>query len=98
RRAMDLAGELINVPRTLKSSYDLSAPLRQGFSLSVSHPKLASDAMGAQLRAFANRDYAVAMDRSLRSGPEAKIRDAVGLEMPSVEGFAADMSKREEAF
>lgn len=97
-RLADFLSETINIPRTLLSAYDLSASLRQGFSLAVSHPVVAKEAFAAQLRAFASHDYAASLDRAFHSGPQAKVRDGAGLELPSLEGFADKMTDREEAF
>lgn len=92
----DMAKEILNAPRTLVSSYDLSASLRQGFTLAVSHPEVAKDAFLAQLRAFADGDYARSMDKAFRAGPKAEIRDNAGLELPSFE--AGSFGDREERF
>lgn len=41
QKATDKALEVLNVPRTLMSSMDYSAPLRQGLIASISHPRTA---------------------------------------------------------
>jgi hypothetical protein len=43
-KARDLTLEVLNVPRTIMSSMDFSAPLRQGIVASVTHPVMASKA------------------------------------------------------
>jgi len=44
QKVYDGAVEVANLPRTLMSSMDFSAPLRQGLVATVSHPKLAAKA------------------------------------------------------
>ena len=41
----DTALEILNVPRTLMSSFDFSAPLRQGLIPTISHPLIAGPAL-----------------------------------------------------
>lgn len=50
QRAWDKTLEVLNVPRTLMSSMDFSAPLRQGLIASVSHPIVAIKAFTEMFR------------------------------------------------
>lgn len=95
-RSLRTLSELANIPRTMITGFDITATGRQGFSLGVAHPEIASRAMEAQLKAFASRDYALSVDRTFRSGEQARIREKAGLELPSIEGLAD--SVREEHF
>lgn len=95
-RSLRALAEIANIPRAMVTGFDLSATGRQGFSLGVAHPEIASQAFQAQIKAFADRDYAVALDRSFRVGDRARVREQAGLDLPSIEGMA-DFS-REEVF
>ncbi len=92
------AAEVITLPRTVITAYDLSATLRQGFSMLLSNPLISARSFGAQLRAFASERNALAIDRALRRGPAAKLRERAGLELTSVSGEFVKMSEREEVF
>lgn len=50
RKAVDKLTEVLNVPRTLMSSSDFSAPLRQGIIATVAHPTVASKAFVEMFR------------------------------------------------
>ncbi len=53
--ARDVASEILNVPRALMATADLSAPGRQGAILTYAHPTLGKKAMAHQLRSWANQ-------------------------------------------
>lgn len=50
QKGKDLAIEVLGIPRTVMSSMDLSAPLRQGLVLTTTHPVVASKAFIESLR------------------------------------------------
>jgi len=104
RRIWEQTVDVLNIPRALRSSFDISAVLRQGGILTVSHPQ----------KAFGGRDSAfVRMIRSMRS-PQAydeslsRIRSDSDFDLIAGAGrrnrlFIADtaetrLTAREEAF
>lgn len=90
--------ELVTLPRTIIAAYDLSATGRQGFSMMLSNPILSARSFSAQLRAFASERTALAVDRMLRRGPAAKLREDTGLELTTVTGEFSLLAGREEVF
>jgi hypothetical protein len=50
QQGKDFAAEILGIPRTIMSSVDLSAPLRQGLVLTASHPVVASKAFVESLK------------------------------------------------
>lgn len=50
QKIRDKVTEVLNIPRTVMASADLSAPLRQGLVMTVSHPMVASKAFVESLR------------------------------------------------
>lgn len=63
QRLKDAGVNLINVPRALKASFDLSAPFRQGLVLGARHPRMFTREWGPMLRSFASeRAYQDVMD------------------------------------
>lgn len=100
RTMLSKVAELGNIARTSITGYDLSATLKQGFTLAVTHPKVAASAFKAQIRAFANEAYAKQTNRNLRGGERGRIRQEAGLDMPTFDTYAStvDTKGREEQF
>lgn len=71
--------DLANVPRTLKASADLSAPLRQGAIFTLTEPRAAGRAMRAQLSAFASEGNFEQIAREIASHPDANVARKSGL-------------------
>jgi len=92
--------EVSGLSKSLKTSFDLSAPLRQGLVISLAHPIDAAHAFKAQIKAFGNREYANALDASWRVGEAAEIRNEAGLSLPRQEGYTITraMEQREENY
>lgn len=74
------AYDLIGLPRALRASMDLSAPLRQGILL-IGSPKQFFGAIKPMMRAFANEDYAQKMISSMKDDPYYKQAVENGLEL-----------------
>ena len=89
--------EVFALPRAIKSSLDLSAPLRQGAMLGWSHPRAAASAFADQLRAFSSPKAAKKIDDMLNARPNARIHKAAGLYRAEWDE-AAEITAREEAF
>jgi hypothetical protein len=92
--------DVVNTPRSLMSSADLSAPGRQGLIQSVAHPVLATRAGADMFRSLVPREY----DRIVRrmsNHPSAKLAEESGLYLASREaprGKHSPLGEREEAF
>lgn len=78
-KVKDVATNILNVPRTLMASADLSAPLRQGIVATVGHPVVASKAFVEMIKqAFSQKNF----DRwltELKESPEFKEMEDAGL-------------------
>lgn len=96
-RAWEQVVDALNLPRTLATSMDASAPLRQGVILSVAHPKEAFSSMGAMAKAMASPKAAAAIDEALRKSPYRDVIDQSGLYLAPTTRAAA-LTGREEAF
>jgi hypothetical protein len=86
---IDVAG----VPRTVMSSYDLSAPLRQGAPLM--HRKEYWKSFVQMFRLFGNEKAFKELEAEIRSRPTYKLMQKAGLAITDTGRFADD---REEAF
>jgi hypothetical protein len=60
------AADWLNFPRAILTSYDLSAPGRQGLILAESHPILAAKAFKDMIKSVANPKYAAEIDEMIR--------------------------------
>jgi len=89
--ALHYAGELLNLPRSIQSSYDLSALLRQGLVASGRHPVLAAKNIPGMLRAAAPFKGEGAYERIM-----AEIHSRPGYEKMMESGLA--LPKKEEFF
>jgi hypothetical protein len=54
--------QFVNIPRTIKSAWDLSAPLRQGAVVGFSHPITAARDIGFMFKALKSEDTALFID------------------------------------
>lgn len=91
--------DVVNAPKTLKASADLSAPFRQGAILSVTEPLIAGRAFASMARSFSpakHREFV----RELEAHPARKLADRNGLYLASREapGGGTPLSQREENF
>lgn len=98
-KVWDEALDAINIPRAVKASWDLSAPLRQGIAVSVGHPVIsARSAFVPMLRAFAKERYAQAYDDVLRNDPLFPRFEQAKLYYGPLVGKAAGGAEREELY
>jgi len=101
-RVLGTASDIINAPKSIKSSLALHGPFRQGIPQVLAHPTFLKDAITEQVKAFASEDAFQSFARSVIERPDfQRIKDA-GLFLPStydaegVSGTGALM--REERF
>lgn len=95
-KVKDAAIEVLNVPRTIMSSTDFSAPLRQGLIPTISHPGTAIKAFGEMFKQAVSQKRFDRWFFDLRESPEFKTMEESGL-------YVADphdpkLSAKEEAF
>jgi hypothetical protein len=94
QKAKEAGYQIINVPRALKSSFDLSAPFRQGLVLGARHPRMWAKEWKPMIRAFrSDRAYKDVMD-DIVSRPSFPAMQQAKLAITDLEGLAT----REEAF
>lgn len=93
----DVSFEVINLPRALLASFDVSAPGRQGIIFSVSHPIASTKAFGRSIRAAASEKYAAAIEKSTRNSSMGKLADRFGIHS-SPTGFTARIGAKEEVY
>ena len=98
KKAWDAAGEVWNIPRAVLSSWDLSAPLRQGAVLAPRHPKEWKGAMDPMRKAWQSEKYALDLDYTIRTGKHNALRQQSGLYHAPITGVGTKLSGREEAF
>lgn len=95
-RWKDRAIEVLNIPRTLMSSMDYSAPLRQGLVASVAHPGIAAKAAVEMFRQSVSQKRFDRWFHDLRESPEFKVMEQSGLYVS--DPHDPRLSAKEEAF
>lgn len=93
----DVSFEIINLPRAIMASYDLSAAGRQGIIFSVSHPIASMKAFGRSVRAAGSLKYADDIERVTINSRFGKMADRFGVHS-SPTGFSAKLSAKEEVY
>lgn len=93
---MEIAGQLVNIPRTLMSSFfDLSFGLRQGIVAAWGHPKEFANAFSKQFKAFAmEKHYENLMDIVMKD-PTYKTAERAGVAFTDL---GSTMGRREESY
>ena len=95
-KVKDAALEVLNVPRALMSSFDFSAPLRQGIIPTVSHPLTAVKAAGQMFsHAFSQKRFDRWFD-TLRKSEDFKVMDKSGLYVSDPHNYK--LTAKEEQF
>lgn len=87
--------DILNLPKSLMASADLSAPLRQGAVLSFKHPIITSKTMVEMFRQAFSEKKAVDWLTRLRSSPEYDVMQKAGLYISEP---TAKLSAKEEQF
>lgn len=94
-KAWENAVDALNLPRTLMTSWDASAPLRQGAILFAGHPIAGAKATGTMIRAMASPKYADLVRQQIENSPNATIYEKMGLYFADTTSSAA-LTAREE--
>ena len=95
--AREKAIDLLNLPRAVLASGDLSGTFRQGLILVLTHPTKFPRAFYRQLKGFASEKLGVEMDDALRSHPLYREAVSDGVEFTALRKGAA-MTAKEEPF
>lgn len=94
-KAWENTVDALNLPRTLMTSWDASAPLRQGAILFAGHPIAGVKATGTMIRAMASPKYAELVRQQIENSPNATIYEKMGLYFADTTSSAA-LTAREE--
>ncbi len=86
---------VLNIPRSLMASFDLSAPFRQGLMVSTRHPTIFTRNLGSMVKAFGSEKVYHAMIDEIRSRPTYPLM--LEARLPLTE-LGADVGAREEQF
>ena len=89
-----LFGDLLSIPRSLKSAFDLSAAGRQGLIPSLRHPGIAKNSFAKQIRALRSEADYVTDLAQLENSSHAAARDIAGIDMSSVDNPMISGEKR----
>jgi hypothetical protein len=94
KRVTESGVNLINVPRAIKSSFDLSAPFRQGLVLGASHPVIFAKNFPVMVRAARSEKFYNDEIEKIITSDTFDLAQLDGLAMTDLENIAT----REEAF
>lgn len=93
QKFLDFAGNAVNLPRSLMSTFDLSAPLRQGIVL-VGRKEFWKS-WGTMFKVFGSeRAYKALMD-DIKARPTYRLMEEAGLDLTT---HGSDLTAREEQF
>ena len=73
QKAYDVAKEILNLPRNVLSSWDVSAVLRQGGFIAFGHPFRAATSLGPMFRALVSEKAAREIETQIQSRPNAPL-------------------------
>lgn len=93
----DVSFEVINLPRAILASFDLSAAGRQGIIFSVSHPVASMKAFGRSVRAAGSLKYTDDIERVTRNSKMGKLAEEFGVHVSPV-GFSGKIAAKEEVY
>jgi hypothetical protein len=94
KKALRITKEIFNITRAVKSSFDLSAVLRQGGFIVFGHPIRAVKALKDMFRSFTQKGFEKS-EAELKLRPNYSEYKKAGLFLGSMDGA---LDKREEAF
>lgn len=79
------AVDLLNAPRSLMSSFDLSAPLRQGAILTLTEPKASVAAMKGMFQALVSTGKYNAIGSAIATDPDFTLSEDAGLYLSMIQ-------------
>ena len=95
KKAYYYAGEISNLGRAMKTSFDMSGLLRQGKPAVGANPKLARAATEAMFRAYWSKELAYSDSEAIKNHPRYRESQKAGLAITDIEG---KLTTQEEAF
>jgi len=104
RKAFESFMDIANIPRSLVTAFDASAPLRQGVVLAAGHPKRFTQNVVVMFKAMARESYAVAIDDAIKADPLYSVlvqrgpQNKKGLFIAERTAVTGGLAAREEAF
>ncbi len=90
--------EGLGIARSLMTAWDMSAPLRQGIILGISHPKSAAKSFGEMFRQVFSEKNFIKWLEDVKKMPEYQLMRKSGLYIADPRNLAGGLSAREEAF
>lgn len=87
QKAKDYAKEALNLPRTVLSSWDVSAVLRQGGFIAIGNPSRAARAIGPMFRGLASEHQARMVEQEILSRPNAPLYKRAKLYLAPLENL-----------
>lgn len=93
----DKTKSVINIPRSILTSFDLSAPGRQGFLLGAGHPILAAKAFGKMIQGASSPVKERVIFEEIMNRPNAPLYKSSGLYLAPVDSYGK-LGGKEEAF
>jgi hypothetical protein len=87
QKAAETLKEIVNLPREVLTSYDVSAPGRQGIFFMLGHPVLTAKHVAQMLSALRSERSALEQEVKLRNRPMYALGEAAGLELTSSGGL-----------
>jgi hypothetical protein len=97
-KTLEWISNILNVPRAIMSSMDMSAPFRQGLMLMAERPKEFASSFKQMFKYFFNERYFNAAMNDIASSPLASLRNASGLELTDATGKSFFLNNKEEGF
>lgn len=90
----NLIAEVLNVPRSVMASFDLSAPFRQGLVIGTRHPRIFFRNFATMLKSFKSEDYYQALVDDVKQRPSYPMMVDAKLAITDMEA----LNTREEQF
>jgi len=98
QKAWEITLDVLNIPRAVLASWDLSAPLRQGALLFWGQPKESVPALRPMVISFFSKKHARTVDEIIRANPYYNLSQDSGLYVAPLYGVSEKITQREEAF
>ena len=97
-KVFDEFAAVINLPRAVVASVDISAPMRQGWMLAGAHKKDFLGGFVPMFKAFGSERFAQNVDDAIRASPRFLEAENAKLYMAPLKGINANLASKEEAF
>ncbi len=94
----DAALDVINIPRTLMTTLDLSSPLRQGLFLSLRHPIKATGALSDAFKNMFSKEAYLDWFKKFKETPLARVAKESGLYVAESHKVSSGVLAKEEAY